>query len=201
MKNNELLAEITIPQFIKEVQLSKARRAKYFYAGQKIPKKYSDKNLFAFKSYNITAGKVLILTDLTTNQKVIANSRVAGKPKMLRITGNSFYTGFPSFMIRDKVVDVIKESLNPYFFRGLKASLIGEFPLYLEFQYYDVKKQSQDIDNKRYIYEKCTLDLLQKLEIIPNDNIDYITKLSSEFFEVDNEEDRKLIVRFYSNRK
>lgn len=204
---SSLLAEVIIPDYINSVQLSKERRAKYYHKGDKIPKKYDNKKFGYIKDKK----NHYHLCELITGEKVIANSRTAGTPKIIKINGNHFYAGFPSYMIRDKIVDTIKESLTPYFedlseFQQISRDagngdiLLSEYPLYIQFNYYDVKKQAQDLDNKRYIYEKCTLDLLQKLAIIPNDNIEYVTKLSSEFFECDADE-RQLIIKFYSNKK
>lgn len=208
-KGRKLFAEVTIPNFILEVKLSESRRTKYFSVGAKVPKKYLDKSKYGYKSgFPGVNKRVSFLYELKSGERIIANPRIAGTPKIMRINGNHFYAGFASYMIRDKIVDTIKTSLTPYFNatwwngKKLEANLLKtHYPLYLEFQYHEVRKNAQDIDNKRYIYEKCTLDLLQLLGIIPNDNVDYITKLSSEFFEVPEPNKRKLVIRFYSNRK
>lgn len=197
----KLIETITIPNFITEVKLSNSRRAKYFDVGSKIPKKYTKfiGKKYEFRNYKIGNHFVSLLTDKITGDKVIKNSKVAGKPKFKEIKGNDFYTGFGHHSIRSSIIHQIKESLEPYF-RKLFPFKANDYPLYVEFIYYDVRFQSQDLDNKRYAYEKCTLDMLQAEGKLTNDNVDFITKLSSEFVAC-KEDERKLVVKFWSLNK
>lgn len=194
MESYVKLCTITIPDFISYVKLSESRRAKYYYKGDKIPKKYSDKTKFDFKKDKYNIG---ILCDLKTGDKIIKNSRVAGTPKLLKIRGQDFYSGFSHHSIRIKVVEAIKESYKDHI-KHMTAFKDSDYPLYVEFLYYDLRKQAQDLDNKRFAYEKCMLDLLQTEGILKNDNLDCITKLSSEFFEVVDEKDRAIEINFYT---
>lgn len=194
----KLIETITIPNFITEVKLSDKRRAQYFDTGSKIPKKYTKfiGKKYEFRNYKVGNHIVSLLTDKKTGEKVIKNPKVAGKPKFKEIKGNDFYTGFVHHSIRSNIIHQIKDFLESYF-RKLFPFKDDEYPLYIEFVYHDVRFQSQDLDNKRYAYEKCILDLLQTEDKLKNDNVDYVTKLSSEFIPCKKDE-RKLVVKFWS---
>lgn len=195
-----LILQVDIPQFITRVKIANARRPKYYEKGssKKVPQKYSSKKKFDFQATKVGKRICYYLTDLKTGEPVLANPKVAGKPKFMKIRGNDFYSGFGNYAIRSNIVNLIKESLTPYF-SDMDPIKAADYPLYLEFIYYDTIEESQDLDNKRYAYEKCILDLLQKEGKIGNDNVKYITKLSSEFIAVKSEEDRCLIVKFWSS--
>lgn len=197
----KLLETITIPNFITEVKLSDKRRAQYFDTGSKIPKKYLNYigKKYEFRNYKVGSHIVSLLTDKKTGEKVIKNPKVAGKPKFKEIKGNDFYTGFVHHSIRSNIIHQIKDFLEPYF-RKLFPFKDDEYPLYIEFIYHDTRYQSQDLDNKRYAYEKCILDLLQIEGKLKNDNVDYVTKLSSEFISCEKDE-RKLVIKFWSLNK
>lgn len=195
-----LILQVDIPQFITRVKIANARRPKYYEKGasKKVPEKYSDKKKFGFQSHKVGRRICYYLTDLKTGEPVLANPKVAGKPKYMKIRGNDFYSGFGNYAIRSNIVNHIKESLTPYF--NMDPIKAADYPLYLEFIYYDTIEESQDLDNKRYAYEKCILDLLQKEGKIVNDNVNYITKLSSEFVAVESEDERCLVVKFWGSK-
>lgn len=191
-----LIKEIRIPDFVYRIQVSKARRIKYYEVGSKVPKKYLNPKKYAYKPYKLSGGRtVQRLTDLSTNEPVIANPRVAGKPRYRIIRGNDFYSGFAKPAIRNNMMNAIKAELESHFVMAPFNAL--DYPLYIEFIYMDTKVQAQDLDNFRFAYEKAVLDLLQKKGVLANDNVNYITKLSSEFVEVP-EDQRLLVVRFHS---
>lgn len=194
----KLLAEITIPDFITKVKTSEARRAKYYTIGSKIPKKYSNfiGKKYEFRNFKTGSTIVSYLVNKKTGERLVSNPKVAGKPKYVQIKGNDFYSGFSNPAIRSNIIHKIKDSMEPYF-RKVMPFKDEEYPLYIEFIYHDVRYQSQDLDNKRYAYEKCTLDLLQAEGKLKNDNVDYIKKLSSEYIPC-NDGDRKLVIKFWS---
>jgi hypothetical protein len=197
-----LITQVDIPQYITRVKIANARRPRYYEKGssKKIPKKYSNKKNFDFIPVKVGKRICYYLADLSDNSPVLANPKVAGKPKMMKIRGNDFYSGFGNPAMRSNVVNLIKEGLSPYF-KDMDPIKAADYPLYLEFTYYDTIEESQDLDNKRYAYEKCILDLLQKEGRIVNDNVKYIVKLSSEFVAVESEEDRCLVVKFWCHEK
>lgn len=195
-----LITQVDIPLYITRVKIANARRPKYYEKGssKKIPKKYSNVKKFNFIPIKVGTRIRYYLADLSDNTPIVANPKTAGKPKFMKIRGNDFYSGFGNPAMRSTVVNLIKEGLSP-FFVDMNPILAADYPLYIEFIYFDTVEESQDLDNKRYAYEKCTLDLLQRDKKIINDNVKYIVKLSSEFVAVESEEDRCLVVKFWTH--
>lgn len=197
---SHLIHTVDIPLYITRVKIANSRRPKYYEKGssKKVPKKYSNNKKFDFIPVKVGKRIRYYLADLSDNSPILANPKVAGTPKFMKIRGNDFYSGFGNPAMRSTVVNLIKEGLIPHF-REMDPIIAADYPLYIEFTYFDIIEESQDLDNKRYAYEKCILDLLQKEKKIVNDNVQYITKLSSEFVAVESEEDRCLVVKFWSS--
>jgi hypothetical protein len=199
-----LIQETIIYKYINRTKLSDSRRATYYEQGKTIPKKYQDKTKYHFKE---KASKIVIF-DIETNQPVIKNTKTVGTERTIPIKGNNFYSGFSHNSIRIAVVESIKGDFLKCFNKINKFDLT-DYPIEVEFIYFDQlnvkttgkigkkKVQSQDIDNLRFAYEKCSLDLLTRLGKIVDDKLTFIRKISSEFIPVENIEDRQLYIRFY----
>ncbi len=194
------LETTVIPDFITEIKLSEKIRPIYFNKDSKILKKYLKYlgKKYEFRNYKVGTHVESLLTDIKTGEKIIKNHKEANKPRFKEIKGNEFYSGFGHHSIRANMILQIKESFEPYF-RKLFPFKDEDYPLYIEFIYHDIRYQSQDLDNKRFAYEKCILDLLQTEGKLKNDNVDFVVKLSSEF-SVCKEDERKLIVKFWNYR-
>jgi hypothetical protein len=160
--------------------ISKARRIKYYKKGGKIPKKYKN-NTFDSRGRMIDAN----------GEFVVANPRTIGKPKYLTINGQALYNARMSPHIRSKVVNSVKDSFLPYM---KHIGKIESLPIRISLKMYDTIRQANwDLDNQ-WLYNKCFQDLLVKLNIIPDDDIKYVTKSAApEFVPVDNESQRKLV--------
>jgi hypothetical protein len=192
-----------IYKYINRTKLSDSRRAIYFYPGDKIPKKYTTTD-FVFKEKN----NKKTLFNISTNQFVIKNPKTFGTERSIPISGNKFYAGFDHSSTRIKVIESIKSDFLKYFDK-LKQFKKEDYPLYIEFVYFDVfndkhsgsgikkKIQSQDLDNLRFAYEKCSQDLLTRMKKIVDDKLTFIRKISSEFIIVDDPEERQLYIRFF----
>lgn len=178
------ITAITIPEFITHVKLSNKRRAKYYTKKSKIPKKYKE---LKFKNG--------FLVDVD-GKKVVSNPRSVGTPKLKKINGQEIYSGMPHHM-RAKIVKTIKD----FYKKHLKnIDPVDSFPIQIEMELHaPIEVGNWDLDNL-WIYNKCFQDALTDLGIIPDDNIQYITKPASPlFFPVENMEDRKLVYRIYSD--
>ncbi len=198
--NEKIICEIVVPNYVNKVQFSAARKAKYFIKDKtKIADKYLNgvgTNYF----WKTVKGKTLLHT--SKGELVIANPKAVGTPSIKPIKGNDFYSGFASIHQRMKIVETIKTSFTKQF---NKIKKFNKYPLYVEFIYFDILEETkikssskvQDLDNSRFAYEKCSLDLLKKLKKITDDNLNFVRKLSSEFIPVQPNE-RKLIVTFYN---
>ena len=93
--------------------------------------------------------------------------------------------------IRSKVVNSVKDSFLPYM---KHIGKIESLPIRISLKMHDTIRQANwDLDNQ-WLYNKCFQDLLVKLNIIPDDDIKYVTKSAApEFVPVDNESQRKLV--------
>jgi len=198
--NEKIICEIIVPNYIDKIQFSAARKAKYFIKDKtKIADKYLNSIGTKYEWKNVK-GKTL-LHDMS-GELILSNPKAVGTPSIKPIKGNDFYSGFATPHQRIKIVETIKTSFTKHF---NKIKKFNNYPLFVEFTYFDVMnftntktgKKTQDLDNKRFAYEKCSLDLLKRLKKITDDDLRYVRKLSSEFIEVKSEE-RKLIVTFYN---
>ena len=196
MNKGDLIFEVKIHNFLDRILVSKERRTKYYQKGCELKKKYQNKQFYRFKKVKVGNREQVYLVDIRTGLPVISNPRTAGTPKYLKIKGNAFYSGFGSPHQRIMVVNAIKNSFKPYF---KKIKSIKDFPIRIEFNYIISREGSQDIDNLNFAYQKCTLDLLQELKIIPNDNLDYINKVSAEVTINNDITFKKLIIKGYKN--
>lgn len=198
-KERELITSITILNYIDRVKLSEARRVRYYEKGKKLPERC--KKGLGTKYTWVKVKTKYLLYDMSTNKPVIANPRSQGTPKIKMIRGQDFYSGFGHYSERITIVNAIKDFFEKDF---SKIKKIKTYPLEVEFQYHDLlktdntgdTKMQSDLDNKRFAYEKCSLDLLKKLNKIVDDNLLYIRKLSSEFIPVELK-DRKLVINIY----
>jgi len=181
------MIELTIPEYITHVQLSKARKAKYWRRKDesKLPKKYMDR-----KKYKWNKEGYLVL--FPGGQKVIANPKSAGTPRYLKINGQSIYSGNMRPMVRAKVVNAIKD-----FFRTYTDTIPKQqVPIRLECDIYaPLAAKNWDLDNQ-WIYHKCFIDALVASEVIFDDNVMFVTQSPGfRYFPVDEPEQRKLVYR------
>jgi hypothetical protein len=190
----KLLLEITIPEYITRVALSESRRAVYYSTkGKRKPPKS------LLKNPQYVVDKKGFLRNRVTGDKVVANKKVVGTPKFQKINGQDFYSGFGSHHIRMKIVAGIKNFMRP-FIRQIPP--IAEYPVQFEMDLYNVIGEGNwDLDNL-WIYTKCFQDLLVEEGIMPDDNIQFVTKPAApEFFPIADESERKLVFRIYKDER
>ncbi len=188
----EDLLIIEIPNFITHVELSKARRKKYFQKDDILPKKYqNDKYLFNKKG-------ILVGED---NKPVVRNSRVAGTPCVKKINGQEFYSGNINPHLRAKMVSEMKKFFISHF-EGIPPIDPKHFPLEMELElHYSTTPDIFDIDNLGWIYTKVIQDCLKDAGIIPEDNVSILSKSGGcQFVRVESVEERKLLVILRKNK-
>jgi hypothetical protein len=176
--------EITIPRFKEEVQLSVARRKKYFRVKDKLPEKYKGSN-FEFRKH----GRENHLYDTEKKEFVVMNPVAAGTPNIMRISGNEIYARMHERK-RMAIVKAIKNDMRPCFPKKLGL----ELPIMIDIELYTTPKYCNwDLDNL-WIYNKCFQDLLVDEKLIPEDNILNITKAGApRYIPVVHERDRRMI--------
>jgi hypothetical protein len=207
---NKIIGVIQIPKYITEVMLSKKRLPRYIFDEvdcNVTQLKRLNKGEYKFQTALVTkTRKAICLCDLEGNP-IIKNAFSVNKPKMQAISGQLFYSGFSHYSVRQKIVEEIKNNFLVHF---KKLKPLEKFPIQVDFIYYDElnlrttgsvknktrRKQSKDVDNLRMAYEKCSLDLLTTLKKIPDDNLQFIRKISSEFIP-SNERKLQLVIREY----
>ena len=184
---DENLCIIKIPEFKTKFEISHSRRAKYYKRGDKIPKKYSDLDFYAYD-------KDEFLIERYTYKKIIKNTRVAGTPKYWVLNGQDLYSGNMHHLVRSKISTLVHEYL---------ASFIGKAsPIKLEKgEYLDIKcfmselvgANNWDCDNK-WPWTKWFQDTMVETGIIPDDSVGYIRSAGQIYFnEVSDIKDRSLI--------
>jgi hypothetical protein len=193
---------IEIPQYIREVNISKARRIRYYEYGKKPPKakKYLDRTKYDYRLYPMLHNKKF-LTNLETGERVVANPKSAGTPKNVTINGQKIYNQEIGKHQRGKLLSAIKENLKPYV---EQLQPITKFPICIFCEIHDTIRESSshnlwDCDNRSYPYIKAFQDCLtgdrgKSKQLIPDDNILFITQPPvPKFIPVSSSEERKLV--------
>lgn len=144
-----VIENITIPQYMEEVLLSKARRPKYYVKSDKLPKKLL--KLIEVGTL-VWTNKVLTTVEGT---KVVKNNRVAGKPRTHRISGQDLWSGI-DHNLRSKVSKELKKYMYS-FIKDIKP--IKEYPIGIAINFYNVPG-NYDLDNLEYWYRKSFQDSL-----------------------------------------
>lgn len=194
---------VTIPEYIRRVKLSEARRAKYYELGKKPPKakKYHDKKKYEYREIK-GFGKRRFLVDKETGDRVIANPRAAGTPNYIVINGQKIYNGEVSGPFRNKLMKAIKKEMSKYT-DTLKP--IKDFPIRINLEIHDVIQEDGssywDVDNRSWPYIKAFQDCLTGdrgncKKIIEDDHCVYVTQPPVPLFiPVGNSKDRKLVFK------
>jgi len=192
---------VVIPEYIRKVKLSEARRTKYYELGKKPPKakKYHDKTKYEYREIK-GYGKRRFLVDKETGERVIANPRAAGTPNFIMINGQKIYNGEVSGPFRNKIMKEIKKEMSKYT-DTLKP--IKKFPIRINLEIYDVIQEDGfsywDVDNRSWPYIKAFQDCLTGdrgncKKIIQDDHNIFVTQPPVPLFiPVDKPEDRKLV--------
>ena len=198
VKNEKLLVlrEIIIPNYPDKICVSKKRRPVYFISkdsskkrGKKlIPKKYQNEELYEFNKEGILINK-------QTNEKVIANSVSAGKPKLWVVNFQEIYNGNVAKQKRACYINVLKDVLRPYI-ASISALKEEDYPIGLSIELFNDSFRI-DASNKGVIYIKVIEDLLVSEKKIIDDNPLYITDSGRIILNESNTEDNKMVITLF----
>ena len=202
----ELIYSVELPDYIRQVKMADKRQPKYYEPGAKhIPKKYSDPRKFVFQKWKPTGKTHLI--EIATGLRVISNPRSAGTPRWVQINNQYIYSGNIHPATRGKLIEAIKESYVDYS-EVVNLPPITTFPIIIEAEVHDliydpqIRHQLWDVDNRFTPYGKTWSDILQDLDIIPEDHCLYVTgPPSALFFPIKEGEQRKLVFHFYHDQR
>lgn len=196
--------KIEIPNYLRKVKLSEARKKKYYVKGKNEPvaKKYNNTEHYEWVKFK---GQYF-LVDVETRERVISNPRAAGTPRFITINGQKIYNGEIDKHVRNKVLSSIKDSFAPYI---NKLPVITEYPIRIDMEIHDTIREPSsnalwDVDNRAWPYIKAFQDCLtgnkdkagkkRNRQIIPDDNNLFIPRSPSPLFvPVEDEKDRKLV--------
>ena len=220
--DNELIAIVTIDRYIRKIQVSKSRRATYYFQGETLPYKYQSQLGANYQWVNSIEFDRTVLCDGYGNV-VIKNKNSAGTPKYKIINGQDLHTLQMKDYERSAIVKAIKEQMIP---EVEKLDIIAKFPLRILCELYDTVIDVElgknghlpwDIDNRAAWYCKVFQDVLcgcpykkkkgEKVEyrskrIIPDDDRLHITQSPSPlFYPIENSENRKLVFKIYHDKR
>lgn len=109
---------------------------------------------------------------------IILKSNIKLGKKKYRINTQSLYQGV-NFHVRRKLMYQLKLNIKKQISEQHDFEKNITFPLHIYYKIYH-NKRIVDIDNISYIYIKAIHDVLKELNIIPDDNNEYINKYSVE---------------------
>jgi Holliday junction resolvase RusA-like endonuclease len=188
--------KVEIPEYIREVQVSKSRMKKYYEFAKKHPKAeiYKDRKKYDWKKVK-GFGERKFLVDLKTGERVVANPRAAGTAKYEVINGQKIYSGMVHPTMRARIFSTLKDFLKPFMQKLPKI----DAPVKIRCEIHDTIREAKskslwDLDNRGWPYIKAFQDLLVDLEVIHDDNVLFITGSGGiEFNPVSSNEERKLV--------
>ena len=183
--------KVIVPNYEDKVPISNRRRARYYkksdFQKKTLPaKKYREglklgKYKFDKKGYLIDQQK----------NRVIANPRIAGKPKFWTINGQRIYDGSLHYTARSKVARWMHEYLREYIEELPKIKLKkGEYLRIWLDMYKPGDLQNWDCDNQ-WPWTKWFLDTLVEMGKIEEDNVS-IVRSSGQVTYIESDE-RKLV--------
>lgn len=185
--NSTLLDTVVIEEYPTRIKVADKIRPKYYKRGMKLPKTYTKENGYTFKNGYL----------YKNGEKVLKNSRTAGKPRYESLAGNKFSYGQWHHHKRAKVVRGLKEIYIEKIGDQISPFDPSDFPLRVEWDLYTTIEDMQDLSNL-WFYYKYFEDSLVDIGILPDDSLEYVTHPPSpRFFPVEDHEDRKFVFRFF----
>lgn len=170
-----------VHEYMEQFILASKRKALYFTRMDNIPAKYqNDAFVWVFYNKPVKGNKnnqVEFLVEKATGERVIKNSKVAGKPRMSEISGQRLWSSGQGeeYKIRE-MKEQLTAYLVPFMMRQLPPKLFapaGHF-IHLELIFYlnlfEKMEKAQDIDNISTVYIKCVQDGLVLAGKIPKDD-------------------------------
>jgi Holliday junction resolvase RusA-like endonuclease len=174
------MIRINIFDFPRKVEISKARKVKYFKQTDELPEKYKHAQ-YTWKK----KGKYTYLFDTAYDEFVIKNPKAAGTPRYAYVSGNEIYARMHE-RIRIKIVGAVKDSFKEAICKTVKDKedflRHVRFPVSIRMEIYTPYDYANwDVDNL-WIYHKCFLDAMKDLGIFEDDNILFVREAGATKF-------------------
>lgn len=193
--NKEIKFQLVLEQYPTSAIVSKSRRPKYYSSKpgrgrvNKLPKKMEK------EGYTIDIeGYYLNLQ----GERVVSNTGTVGKPGTIPINAQVFYVGKP--FQRMAIKNFVQEYLLPY----VQQMEIIDYPVYMESEVHAVyEHRLPDMNNIGYVWDKILTDVMVAEGIIFDDSPLYITRPGSAplYVPIDDPENRKIVFRFYHDKR
>jgi len=193
--NKEIKFQLVLEQYPTSAIVSKSRRPKYYSSKpgrgrvNKLPKKMEK------EGYTIDIeGYYLNLQ----GERVVSNTGTVGKPGTIPINAQVFYVGKP--FQRMAIKNFVQEYLLPH----VQQMEVIDYPVYMESEVHAVyEHRLPDMNNIGYVWDKILTDVMVAEGIIFDDSPLYITRPGSAplYVPIDNPEDRKIVFRFYHDKR
>lgn len=202
----ELIQKLEVPKYIIKIKTSESRNRKYY---RKRKSKNKDEMIWKPRPLPKTKRENLEEGDWSMDSnnylrdengdKVVANPRAAGTPNYEPLSGNRFFSGYGSHHVRRTLTAGLKDFYRPYV---NKMDKITKFPIRIDWDFHTTLNSADwDMDNMHF-YWKYLQDTLVEEDIIPEDNIKYITfPPAGRFIPVKEWIDRKFVFRFYKDTR
>lgn len=113
--------------------------------------------------------------------KDVPTSMTIGKRKHY-LTGNLYYGGV-HWMVRKKVVEMSKLYLLSELREPLKQVDSAKLPIKIEIVYHSAR-HTFDLDNKSSFWLKVLLDMIKEKKVVPDDNVKFISEITSKYFQL-----------------
>lgn len=201
MNEEHLLREIVVNKYLRQITISKKQRAKHFkltYTSTgviepNLPNKYNNKLKYDYNEEGI-------LIDIRTKEKIVANAKQSGTPKLHTLSGNFIVSaGNGSQFIRTKVSDSL-HAMYKAVLENVEPIKIEDFPLIITWEVHcSPAEWNWDLSNL-FLYNKYFEDSLVVNGIIPDDSVLYISGSAAPlFFPIEDDEERKFVFRIYKD--
>lgn len=127
--------------------------------------------------------------------KDVPTSMTIGKRKHY-LTGNLYYGGV-HWMVRKKVVEMSKLYLLSEIKEPLRQVNPSKLPIKIEIVYHSAR-HTFDLDNKSSFWLKVLLDMIKEKKVVPDDNVKFVSEITSKYFKLDKGQDDILEIFLYA---
>ena len=179
---------LVIPDWSNKIKKGKVAR-KYYTKKDKLPLKHKGAKLKKI-------GRTFYYT--SNGQKILKNTKTAGKEAYVRINGQKLYSGVMHWSERAFIVN----HMHRVFIKEIKKTFDEPFPVFLGYtlklkmEIYDVYTSTTPDIMNRWIEVKALEDAMVKAKILTEDSPEYRRSTCFEYIFVADEKDRKLVVTF-----
>jgi hypothetical protein len=199
---------LILKDYPEKMMLSKERRTLYYHESDTQLPKMIKEDIGNIKAQANETSKYYIdslgwVWDRVSGEKVIKNSRTAGKPNMQKISGQSIWNGAVDMYARNNLKKFLSEYFRPSIARHLPSNLVTPAGEYFHFEFIFFvpivarKWVAQDIDNHAYPYVKAFLDTVTTMKVIPDDSPRFLRGHSVRYVNCIGEGDRRLEVKIH----